>query len=297
MELVVDDVGLGRSVLDDRRVRLRHVHADDAQSTRPILAELIEEAVQGLARPALAEPNHAPALQVANHGQVMVSPLVGRLVDADPADSVEAVPWQPGCHDSADDPLYGAPSGPEHAGGRGPVAHLHEATDQAIELVGMTSCRGRPRHRFDTPSVSSTVSLPDISGDERPHAKQIQVTPSTALAPELTREDRRAIRASRLGVSSTSNLNLHGVLLAQDLTAKNDRPLKPEYESEQADRRTAHVSSLSAGFVIHTEGWSMRRASFVSPELGFQASLAEREAVTRAALWPPRPRPIGRGAS
>ena len=85
VKAVQDMDGLAGLLGDDLEVGFPHIAADEEQLCRPFLAERPEEAQQGFDGPILSHPQQALAFAVdlVNHGKVLVTSLPENLIDSD----------------------------------------------------------------------------------------------------------------------------------------------------------------------------------------------------------------------
>ena len=180
---------VGGPLLDDAGDPVSHVSADVGQLGAALLAELVEEHVEGGVVAAGAGPHQRAGVVVDDDDQVAVPALVGDLVDPDPAQPIEAV------HDGVDigvDPGDDRPDGPpcdpqELAHRRLRRAH-GEPGGQVIEVPGVAGVVPGPRDRGDGRPVRSALDPGGVGLEEHLRRPEIQgPPPSTAFTVVVAR--------------------------------------------------------------------------------------------------------------
>ena len=95
VELVEDQHGLGRTVLDDVDVGLPHVAANAFERSGFLRPQIVEERLQRLLLSSFTAPHQSLALEVVDVGHVDVTALPRDLVDADVSQTLEVAIRKP----------------------------------------------------------------------------------------------------------------------------------------------------------------------------------------------------------
>jgi hypothetical protein len=125
-----------------------------------VRAEGGEELVHRLLAAFSPDPDHPAGVVVGDHGQVLVTALVGDLVHTDPVEAVQPGPvdrFEVFGHQAFHRGVDRFPGAPQQVGDRGLVHALREPADHLLEIAGMPGRRPRPRHllRSDPPAPSA----------------------------------------------------------------------------------------------------------------------------------------------
>lgn len=147
MERVQAQLGVLASGLDHVLDPLGRIRADQGDRSATVIAETVEELPQGLLVASRVRPQQHAGVVVDDHGQVAVAPLVGDLVDPDPAQAREPVRRRLGVgDDTGHDRADRAPRDPQQLPDRGLRAVRHQPGGGVVERVGVTGAMTGPRH-------------------------------------------------------------------------------------------------------------------------------------------------------
>ena len=233
MKRVKADGGVGTAVAHDVADRLRRVTAHQADLATAVMAQGVEEALEGGLVVALGRPHQPAAVVVDHHRQVAVAPLVGDLVDADPAQAVEGVtlgsslPHHPR-HDGPD----GGPSDAHHLDDGG-LGGVHRQPGHGVVkgpgVAGAVAGPGEGDHRG---AVLGAVHPGSVGFEERADLAQVEGPPSSAsLAPVVARRWALAATAAALAKPPGAHVGHHRVGLLVELHPLDDRAV---IDTEQA---------------------------------------------------------------
>jgi len=182
----------GRATFSDHgRDPVRAVGTDVGQLGAALGTQNIEERTQRGPVPPRCGPHQPATVVVDDHSQVLVSALVGDLVDPDPTQALE--PVEPGVqvgphpgHDRA----HGAPGDPHQFGDRGLRALGRQPRHLLIEDPGMAGSVSGPGHDRDCRPVLGAVHPWRVRLEHDPDRAQIQTpppaTPLTGVIPRST---------------------------------------------------------------------------------------------------------------
>src|SRR5215469_10357786 len=118
--LWVEDVdGVGAALADHPQIGLPHVRADELDAVQCCLADQVEELLETLHGPILADPEQADAalLDLVDQGQIGVALAILDLVDPDRLDGADLAVFEPPGHDIFDRLADLVPAGAEGVGG------------------------------------------------------------------------------------------------------------------------------------------------------------------------------------
>ena len=157
---VVDHPGLRhprphRLAVARRQVR-RHQFDPGTAGRSQQLEELVER-FRAAPRPG---PDHAPAVMVDHHRQIVVPLPIAELVDPDPPQPGQPRRVQPASHPPLDDAADRRPRDVHQATRRRPVRHLRQIRRQLLERRRERAAVRRPRHLLDPNPAASARHSP-----------------------------------------------------------------------------------------------------------------------------------------
>ena len=177
----------------DRLGAARGDHVDDPAGgigrdvgdlSTPIRSQRVEEPVQGRVVAAGRGPDQPAAVVVDHDRDVVVSALIGDLVDADtpqigkPINRLISISPHP-----RDDRPHGAPGDPHQLTHRGFRTRHGQPGHSVIEGIGMSGMMARPRHRDHRRPISGAVDPRGVGLQHHLHRAPIQGPPA---APTFT---------------------------------------------------------------------------------------------------------------
>lgn len=162
------------------------IRAHVGQQPGPVIAERVEERLDGGFVASLSGPHEPAGVVVDDDGDVALALAVRQLVDPDAPQPVEHVP---AVSVLGHDPL--------HDGGHRPLADpkqlrhhrrrrmRRQPAGLVLERPGETGFGSRPWHRRDDHTVDRATHPTGISFEERPDRPQVQRPPSTPPPPAV----------------------------------------------------------------------------------------------------------------
>jgi hypothetical protein len=182
-----------------------------------IVAEGVEEALQGLLVTAGRGPHQPASVVIDHHREVAMALLVGDLVHADPTQPSK--PVHPGGllgGDPRADPPDRAPRHPQQLPDRRPGGVDRKPRAGVLEATGEPGARPRPRHSRDDHAVLGATDPGRIGRKERLDHAKVERPPATAalalVVAGAAASAPRAAPAAAAGRPDTGNDGL-GVLV------------------------------------------------------------------------------------
>ena len=160
---------------------------------------LLEELAKGRRVLAAARPHDALGDVIDDHGDVLVMPAVGQLVDADVLQAVERICRAKPVDDTAGDVAHGAPSHAHRVDDRGLVGRLGEVGGVLLEVPGEPRVTLGPGDELDADAAPRAVDAPDRVAKQQPHPGQVEVPPAPAALVVALVDPTAAARAPRDG--------------------------------------------------------------------------------------------------
>jgi len=223
---------------------LRGVGAHQADLGAALLAEQVEEALQGLLVPADPRPHQAPGVVVHHDHQVAVAALVADLIDPDAPQAIERVVGGSAvCHHPVDDRSHGAPGDAKELGDGGPGGVGDEPGGQIVEVPGVAGPVAGPRDLGHGGAVGGAVDAGGVRLQEAAHRAEVDgPPPPPALAAIVQRGHLSAPAAPALRVPPGPHVGDHRVLPLVDLHPFDHRgPVDTEHPTPY--RGTEHAAS------------------------------------------------------
>ena len=182
---------------------VRAVRGDVGDQLAPVLAEGVEEELQGGLVPARGSPHESSRVVVDHDGEVAVAALVGDLIDSDPGQSGEPVVQRLDVvPDPGDDRPDGAPGDPHQLGHRALRTLGRQPGDLLVEHGGVTSGVPGPRHRPHRRPVLTAVHPRRVSLQLDLDRAQVQgppPPPPRSYQGDLRRHRPHRLAARRVG--------------------------------------------------------------------------------------------------
>ena len=115
---------------------------------------------------------------VGDHGQVVVAPLVGDLIDTEPVEAVEPAVVETVSDDSGDGAMDGLPGDAEQPADAGLVGPLRQPGDHVLQITGKSGSGPRPRDLFGTnPAATAAVDAGDVCFEPHGTAAHVEMPP------------------------------------------------------------------------------------------------------------------------
>jgi hypothetical protein len=177
------------------------IHRRGLEPGRALGAELVEEALEGGAGLALADPDYgAVVVVVGDHRQVAVSLAVRDLIDPDPIEPVQTMiidVVSNNANNADGDGGHGRPGAAQQPGDGGLVGALGQVGDDVFDVAGEPRRWAGPWHRLGPHPVAAPAGQPaDLRLQVQPRGAQVQVAPA-AGGPVVDRAGRPAARAAQ----------------------------------------------------------------------------------------------------
>lgn len=138
-------------------VAASHVDGDELNLARPMLAESVEESVDGCRLPTNPDPDHALSVVIRHYREVMMPPLVGYLVDPDSPQPVQRVAWTAAPEHACRNATDGLPRDAHQPANAGLVHPLSQKANGVLEVAGERAARVGPGHELARYTAPGTV--------------------------------------------------------------------------------------------------------------------------------------------
>ena len=184
------------------------VGADVSDCLGSLLAEQVEEGVQGRRVRPVDAVDQPASVVVDDHEQVAVVASIRDLVDADPRDTLEQFFVTETGHDPRDDLTNGAPRAAQQSSGRR-RGHLDRAPGrELLEGEGVARPVARPGDRRDDHAVLETTHPGNASDDEHLGASEVEGPPASLSARVVAGAATLAVWAAPTVLDSGSQSDL-----------------------------------------------------------------------------------------
>lgn len=160
MEAIEDDLSVGAALLDRFDEGIGHIDGDELDGEAAFFSQLIEESVEGLGGFALSDPDGLAVFVVHDDGDVLVSALVGELVDSDVGEEVESVWVEFFADDSRGDATDGDPGDLEEAFHGRLVGDPSETGDLILEVASKEGPGSGPGDLFAADAATAAADSP-----------------------------------------------------------------------------------------------------------------------------------------
>lgn len=196
VEAIEDDFRIGAAPFDRLDEGVGHVDGDELDGEATLRPEFVEESLESLGGFAFSHPGGLAGLVVHDDGDVLVSALVGELIDTDEGEPIESAWIELLANDSGGDPTDGDPGDFEETLDGRLVGDASEAGDLILEVPGEEGTGSGPGDLLASHPATSAADSSQVRLEKDSGCQDRQVPPGAPLAVMDTAGDAAAAAAS-----------------------------------------------------------------------------------------------------